>query len=45
MKNTKRMIQYIQKIFGEGLEKYKLYKKAIDSGKNVMFLGRLDYKY
>ena len=34
------------KNFGEGLEKYKLYKKAIDSEKNVMFLGRLaSYKY
>ena len=34
------------KNFGEGLEKYKLYKKAVDSEKNVMFLGRLaTYKY
>lgn len=34
------------KNFGEGLSVYKQYKRAIDSEKNVLFLGRLaSYKY
>jgi UDP-galactopyranose mutase len=34
------------KNFGEGLDIYKQYKKAIDSENNVLFLGRLaSYKY
>jgi UDP-galactopyranose mutase len=37
---------YYPKNFGEGEHIFKQYKKAIDSEKNVMFLGRLaTYKY